>query len=96
LRGRIGGFNAQGFSTTCVCDIDASSSTSALRFLLRRLRQRLSGGRIVVAIWPRDHPLLRDEETELDQSERVPSLRDAVKVCQGSTVTDRPLLLSTA
>jgi hypothetical protein len=34
-RGRIGDFDAQGFSTTCVCYIDMSSSPSPLRFLLR-------------------------------------------------------------
>jgi len=96
-RGRIGGFDAQAFSTICVCYIDASGSPSPLRFLLRRLRQRLGGGRIVVAIWPRDHPVLREEEAEPDRLDRVASLRDAVNACRdNSGSNERSMLQKTA
>ncbi len=80
-RGRIGWFNPQGLSRICVCYIDASGSIPPLRFLLRRLRQRLAVRRIVVAIWPRDHPLLHHEGDELDRRDLVASLRSAVDAC---------------
>lgn len=47
-------------SIFCMCYIDDLGRVSRLRFLLRRLRQKLSSASLLAITWPSDHPLLRD------------------------------------
>jgi hypothetical protein len=57
--------------------------TSPLRFLLKRLRQRVGDARLLVALWPSDHPAMSDQKVKaaLSADEYVTSLRDAVNAC---------------
>jgi predicted PurR-regulated permease PerM len=70
-------------ATICVCYIDLSGSTSAVRFLVRRLRQRLPDAQLLIAVWPKDHSLLSDKRLKqnVGEAEYVSSLRTAVKFC---------------
>ena len=54
-----------------------------MRFLLKRLRQRVGDARLLVALWPSDHPIMSDQKVtaELSGDEYVTSLRDAVNAC---------------
>ena len=67
----------------CVCYLDVSGHTSPLRFLLKRLRQRVGDARLLVALWPADHPVMSDQKVRaaLSADEYVTSLRDAVNAC---------------
>ena len=67
----------------CVCYLDMSGHTSPLRFLLKRLRQRVGDARLLVALWPSDHPVMSDQKVRaaLSADEYVTSLRDAVNAC---------------
>ena len=67
----------------CVCYVDLTGSTSAMRFLVRRLRQRLPDAQLLIAVWPKEHPLLSDKRLKqnLGEAEYVSSLRLAVKFC---------------
>jgi hypothetical protein len=67
----------------CVCYLDMSGHTSPLRFLLKRLRQRVGDARLLVALWPSDHPVMSDQKVRaaLSANEYVTSLRDAVNAC---------------
>ena len=67
----------------CVCYLDMSDHTPPLRFLLKRLRQRVGDARILVALSPADHPVTSDQKIRgaLGADEYVTSLRDAVKAC---------------
>ena len=67
----------------CVCYLDMSGHTSPLRFLLKRLRQRVGDARLLVALWPSDHPAMSDQKVRaaLSADEYVTSLRDAVNAC---------------
>ena len=69
----------------CVCYLDMSRHTSPLRFLLKRLRQRVGDARLLVALWPADHPIISDQNVKaaLSTDEYVTSLRDAVNVSLG-------------
>jgi DNA-directed RNA polymerase subunit L len=60
-----------------------SGHTSPLRFLLKRLRQRVGDARLLVALWPSDHPVISDQNIRvaLSADEYVTSLRDAVNAC---------------
>ena len=82
-RNAIGEFNREGVPMVCVCYLDMSGHTSPLRFLLKRLRQRVGDARLLVALWPSDHPVMSDQEVRaaLGADEYVTSLRDAVNAC---------------
>src|SRR6185437_967085 len=59
-RGNISNFSTEGVSALVVCYVDFAGAIAPLRFLLRRLRQRLPEAQLFVAVWPQDHPLLQD------------------------------------
>src|SRR6476660_4237044 len=82
-RNAIGGFRREGVSMVCVCYLDMSGHTSPLRFLLKRLRQRVGDARLLVALWPSDHPVMSDQKIRaaLNADEYVTSSRDAVNAC---------------
>ena len=82
-RNSIGGFKREGVPMICVCYLDMSRHTSPLRFLLKRLRQRVGDARLLVALWPADHPIISDQNVKaaLSTDEYVTSLRDAVNAC---------------
>ena len=76
-------FERDSVAIICVCYVDTSGSTSAMRFLVRRLRQRLPDAQLLVAVWPKDHLLLSAERLKqnLGEAEYVSSLRGALKYC---------------
>ena len=82
-RNAIGEFRREGVPMVCVCYLDMSGHTSPLRFLLKRLRQRVGDARLLVALWPSDHPVILDQKVRaaLSADEYVTSLRDAVNAC---------------
>ena len=82
-RNAIGEFRRDGVPMVCVCYLDMSGHTSPLRFLLKRLRQRVGDARLLVALWPSDHPVISDQKIRaaLSADEYVTSLRDAVNAC---------------
>ena len=82
-RNAIGEFRREGIPMVCVCYLDMSGHTSPLRFLLKRLRQRVGDARLLVALWPSDHPVMSDQKVRvaLSADEYVTSLRDAVNAC---------------
>jgi hypothetical protein len=71
-------------ATICICYIDANGSTSALRFLVRRLRRRLPDVHLIIAVWPNDHPELSDIRLKqsVGEAEYVSSLRLAFTAAQ--------------
>ena len=82
-RNAISEFRREGMPMVCVCYLDMSGHTSPLRFLLKRLRQRVGDARLLVALWPSDHPVISDQKIRvaLSADEYVTSLRDAVNAC---------------
>ncbi len=78
-RSEIGKFGSEG-EIICVCYIDANRSTSAFRFLLRRLRQRVPNARLLFALWPSDPTADRGAHA-VDAADTVRSLRAAVNLC---------------
>jgi predicted PurR-regulated permease PerM len=89
-RGNIGNFSPEGVSALGVCYVDFSGAIAPVRFLLRRLRQRLPGARLFMAVWPQDHSLVRDRDLQNGFGVTcVTSLRQAVSLCL-STTGDTP------
>jgi predicted PurR-regulated permease PerM len=82
-RDRIASLDVDGVAAVCVSYMEATGSAAHLRFLLRRLRQRLPGAPVILALWPShgadgpDGDLLAAAGTTAIGH----SLRDAVSLC---------------
>jgi hypothetical protein len=73
----------RGVGMVCISYLNIAGSPSHLRYLVKRLRQRLGSAPILVGLWPLDDPILKDSELreELGADYYVASLRDAVNAC---------------
>jgi predicted PurR-regulated permease PerM len=81
-RGSIGTFGTEGVSALVVCYVDFSGASAPLRFLLRRLRQRLPEANLFMAVWPQDHSLVQDHDLQNGvEVTCATSLRQAVSLC---------------
>ncbi len=82
-RARIASLDVAGVAMVCVSFIEASGSPSPLRYMMRRLRQRLPGAPILVGLWHADAALLGDERLRamVGADHYVTTLRDAVNAC---------------
>jgi predicted PurR-regulated permease PerM len=82
-RSQIDRLHCADAAVICICYIDAGDSTSHLRYLIRRLRQRVPTARLLVAIWPSDHPVRvqKERQESLGADFYVSSVRAAVDVC---------------
>jgi len=71
----------------CICYIDAGDATSQLRYLIRRLRQRVPTSQVLVAVWPSDHParVQKERQESLGADYYVSSVRAAVDICLASS-----------
>ena len=72
-----------GVAMVCVCYLEITGSPSHLRYLLRRLRQRMPGLPILVGMWPTDETVLNDDRLRaaIGADFFVTSLREAVTIC---------------
>jgi predicted PurR-regulated permease PerM len=82
-RGRIGCLEADGVAMVCLCYLDIGDAPSHLRYMLRRLRQRLPSARLLVGLWPADQPILTDDRLRaaMGADAYASSLREAVEAC---------------
>lgn len=83
-RAAIERLDAADVAIVCVCCLSAPNSPSFLRFLMRRLRSRLTGRPIVVGLWPPDGAGSGDTVRKTVEADRfVGTLAEAVASCIG-------------
>ncbi len=82
-RGAIGSLDMTGVAMVCVSYLEASGSPSALRYLMRRVRNRMPGVPVLVGLWQADQAILADERLRaaVGADDYVTTLRDAVEAC---------------
>ena len=82
-RGHIEALDVSGVAMVCVSYLEASGSPSALRYLMRRMRQRLPGVPVLVGLWQADASVLADERlrTAIGADHYVTTLHAAVEEC---------------
>jgi hypothetical protein len=82
-RAAIGALDLRGVTMVCVSYLDISGSPAHLRYLLRRLRERLPSARLLVGLWPAQDPILRDEAVRraVGADDCVTTLHEAVEAC---------------
>jgi len=82
-RDRLTTLDLDGVAMICLCYVEIAGSPAQLRYLLRRLHQRLSEQKVLVGIWPADDPMLSDarERASLGIDHATGSLRQSVEAC---------------
>lgn len=82
-RDQVARLDAAGVAMLCICQVEITGRPAHLRYLLRRLRQRLPQVPILVGLWPPGDPMLTEREPQaaLGADLHVASLRDAVGAC---------------
>jgi predicted PurR-regulated permease PerM len=79
-RRNVEGLDVSGVAMVCVSYIDITGNPAHLRYLLKRLRQRVPEAPLLVGLWPAEEPILTDPELRamVGADYYVTSLRDAV------------------
>jgi predicted PurR-regulated permease PerM len=82
-RSNIIGLDVEGVAMVCISYLDISGNPAHLRYLLRRLRQRLPDAPILVGLWPAEDPVLKDDALRgaIGADYYVVSLTEAVAAC---------------
>jgi predicted PurR-regulated permease PerM len=90
-RAAIANFDPKDARILCICYIDDFGRPSHLRFLLRRLRQRVPEACLMALVWPSDHPVLRDGSlrASLGADHYLSSLQHAVETCLNAIKEER-------
>ncbi len=83
VRGRGAGFDPSNFAMVCVAYLEISGSPSHLRYLLRRLRARFPGLKLLVGVWPSDDRIRVDQRLRavVGADFYASSLHEAVSIC---------------
>ena len=82
-RSAIASLNVSAARMVCIAYLEISGTPAHLRYLLRRLRQRVSKVPILIGLWPVDDPIMQNEDLQgaVGADRYVASLRDAVICC---------------
>jgi predicted PurR-regulated permease PerM len=75
--------DASGIAMVCISYLEISGSPTALHYLVRRLRQRIPGVRILVGLWPAEGSDTDDDRirSAVAADDYASSLREAVDAC---------------
>lgn len=82
-RGAISTLDTTGVAMVCVSFIEGDGSPSALRYLMRRLGERMPGVPTVLGLWQAGPEMLRDERLQaaVHANHYVSTLQEAVEAC---------------
>jgi predicted PurR-regulated permease PerM len=82
-RAGIAGLDVTGVAMVCISYLEITGTPSHLRYLLRRVRQKVPGAPILVGLWPAEEAVLRDDRLRaaVGADYYATSLREAVTAC---------------
>jgi predicted PurR-regulated permease PerM len=82
-RSNIIGLDVEEVAMVCVSYLEISGTPAHLRYLVKRLRQRLPKAPILVGLWPQEDAILADEAMRraVGADHYVVSLREGVEAC---------------
>jgi predicted PurR-regulated permease PerM len=93
-RMHIAALDGEGVLMVCLCYLEIGGTPSHLRYMLRRLRQRLPAARLLVGLWPveQEQAILTDDRLRAAVGADVytSSLREAVEACLEAARADVP------
>ncbi len=90
-RETIGSLDVTGVTMVCVSYLEISGSPAHLRYLIRRLRDKLPQAKILVGLWPSEDETLRDDRVRavIGADYYTSSLQEAVETCLHAAHTAR-------
>jgi predicted PurR-regulated permease PerM len=79
----IASLDPEGVAMVCISYLELSGNPAALRYLVRRLKQRLPDAPVLVGLWPIDDAALKDDSIRnaIGADYFTTSLREAVDTC---------------
>lgn len=82
-RRSIAALDVSGTAMVCIAYVDIRGNPAHLRYLLKRLRDRLPKAPRLVGLWPAHDPILRDEvlRSQVGADDYVSAFGDAVEAC---------------
>ncbi len=82
-RAQIASLNAPDVGLVCISCLDISGGPAYLRFVVRRVKERLPGAAILIGFWAANDPFLRNQAArrEIGADHYVSSLREALNAC---------------
>ena len=83
-RDGIAALDPVGVAMVCIVYLEIAGSGSHLRYMIRRLRRKMPGVRILVALWPEGEQAMADDErirAAIGADHYATSLRDSVRLC---------------
>lgn len=82
-RPSIGSLEVRDVAMVCISYLDISGTPAHLRYLLRRLRERLPKAPLLVGLWPARDPILQNPDLRraIGADHCVSTLREAVEAC---------------
>ncbi|MBV8894565.1 MAG: AI-2E family transporter [Acidobacteria bacterium] len=82
-RSNIGALNFREIAMICISYLDIGGNPAHLRYLLRRLRERLPKALLLVGLWPAQDPILHDQDLRqaIGADYYVSTLHEAVEAC---------------
>jgi hypothetical protein len=82
-RSNVIGLDVDGVAMVCISYLEISGNPAHLRYLLRRIRQKLPNAPILVGLWPADDAILTDQDLRaaIGADHYVTNLREAVAAC---------------
>jgi hypothetical protein len=82
-RENVARLDTTGVAMVCISYLEISGSPAHLRYLLRRLRQKLPKAPLLVGLWPREDVILTDAalRSQVGADHYVITLREALRVC---------------
>jgi hypothetical protein len=85
-RSGIANLEVTGVAMVCISYLEITGTPSHLRYLLRRVRQKVPGAPILVGLWPAEEAVLRDDRLRaaVGADYYATSLREAVTACLGA------------
>lgn len=88
-REQVGRMETQGVAMVCISYLDISGSPAHLRYLLRRLRQRMPGVPLLVGLWPEGAEVLTDaaQAKAVGADHYTASLHAAVMACLAAALS---------
>ena len=82
-RSQVGSLAPEAIAMVCLCYVEIGGNAAHLRYLLRRIRQRLPDAAILVGLWPQGEAILHDDRLRLTLGADYTSdsLASAVNAC---------------
>jgi predicted PurR-regulated permease PerM len=89
-RTSIATLDVSGVRMVCLCYLELGGTPSHLRYLLRRLRQRVPQARLLVGLWPVEQEILIDDRLRaaVGADYYTSSLRETVEACLEAARSD--------